>query len=152
MLKTKKHCRFSMQAACSLGMLYAFTADVVPASPLDLSGSVGYNYRQLVDPDGHDTISNQVRGILNARTYLWQPWLATLDTTISATQDATDFDDKQSTTDSTLLTGDLDLRILPQSSTPFSLAIATVIAVSIPLAFRIPSLRLDRTLRRGDCL
>lgn len=91
------------------------------AAPLDLSGNVGYNYRQLVDPDGRDTISNQVRAMLNAHAYLWQPWLATLDSTISATQDATEYDDKSNTTDTTLFTGDVDFKLLPQSSTPFSL-------------------------------
>ncbi len=87
---------------------------------VDLSGSVGYTFRSLSSSGDDDTVSNQLRGTLNARSYLWQPWFATVDAHVAMTQDNTEFGDN-TTNETTILTGDLDLNVMPKSRAPFQL-------------------------------
>ncbi len=86
----------------------------------DVSGNVGYTYRALKGTDDGDTTSNQGVGAVNVKSYLWQPWAATLDAGLRYTYDKTDFD-RGGNNEGTILTGDLNLGILPRSRTPFSL-------------------------------
>ncbi|MBK8161771.1 MAG: hypothetical protein IPK65_01045 [Gammaproteobacteria bacterium] len=88
---------------------------------LDLSGSVGYALRTLRGSSSLDTTSNQLRGVVNARSYIWQPWFATADASLRFTQDSSDYDGGASSTDTSIVSGDLDLNVLSQSRTPFSL-------------------------------
>ena len=87
----------------------------------DLSGSLGYTYRSLSSSSDGDTVSNQLRGTINGRSYLWQPWFATADASLTMTQDGTEFSDS-STNETTIVTGDLNLNVLPRSRTPFQLS------------------------------
>ena len=91
---------------------------------IDLSGSLGYTYRSLSSSSDDDTVSNQVRGTLNARSYIWQPWFATADAHVAMTQDNTEFGDN-STNKTTIVTGDLDLNVMPRSRAPFQLTYRT---------------------------
>ncbi len=86
----------------------------------DVSGNVGYTYRALKGAANGDTTSNQGMGALNIKSYLWQPWAATVDAGLRYTYDQTDFQGGGENTGS-ILTGDLNLGILSQSRTPFSL-------------------------------
>src|SRR3972149_2610402 len=70
----------------------------------DLSGSLGYTYRSLSSSSDGDTVSNQLRGTINGRSYLWQPWFATAGGSLTVTQDGTEFSDS-STNENTLVTG-----------------------------------------------
>jgi hypothetical protein len=88
---------------------------------IDLSGSVGYTLRTLTGSSSIDTTSNQLRGVVNARTYLWQPWFATADASLRLTQDSTDYEGGGASTDTSIVSGDLNLNVLSQSRTPFSL-------------------------------
>jgi hypothetical protein len=88
---------------------------------LDLSGSVGYALRTITGSSDLDTTSNQLRGVVNARSYIWQPWFATADASLRFTRDSTDFEGGGASTNTTILGGDLDLNVLAQSRTPFSL-------------------------------
>jgi hypothetical protein len=88
---------------------------------LDVSGSVGYALRSLSGSSDLDTTSNQLRGVVNARSYIWQPWFATADASLRFTQDSTDFEGGGSSTDTSIVSGDLNLNALSQSRTPFSL-------------------------------
>ena len=90
---------------------------------IDWSGNVGYTYRSLTNSENptNDTVSNQVRGTLNASTYIWQPWFAMTQANITMTQDDTQFDNNTGSL-TTIVTGDLDLGILPRSRTPFQLS------------------------------
>jgi len=91
---------------------------------VDLSGSLGYTYRSLSSSGDDDTVSNQLRGTLNARSYIWQPWFATADANVAMTQDNTEFGDN-STNETTIVTGDLNLNVLPKSRAPFQLSYRT---------------------------
>jgi hypothetical protein len=88
---------------------------------LDLSGSVGYALRNLSGSSSTDTTSNQLRGVVNARSYIWQPWFATADASLRFTRDSSDFEGGGASTDTSILSGDLNLNVLSQSRTPFSL-------------------------------
>ncbi len=95
------------------------------AAPVDLSGEVGYAYRMLKG-DTEETVSNQMRGAIQGKSYLWQPWIATLDVGVRLTQDETSYrlDSNPNVNDSssTLLTGDLNLNVIPQSRYPISIS------------------------------
>lgn len=86
----------------------------------DVSGNIGYTYRALKGAANGDTTSNQGVGAINLKSYLWQPWAATVDAGLRYTYDQTDFEGGGDNTGS-ILTGDLNLGILSQSRTPFSL-------------------------------
>jgi len=88
---------------------------------LDLSGSVGYVLRSLSGSSSTDTTSNQLRGVVNARSYIWQPWFATADASLRLTRDSSDFEGGDASTDTSIVSGDLNLNVLSQSRTPFSL-------------------------------
>ena len=89
-----------------------------------LSGSVGYNYRALDGDDGASSVSHQALGSLFASSYLGKPWIGTADLSLTGTMNTSSSDSSQgasSDTDSTILTGSLNLNILPQSRAPLSL-------------------------------
>lgn len=88
---------------------------------LDLSGSLGYALRSLSGSSSMDTTSNQLRGAVNARGSIWQPWFATADASLRFTQDSTDYEGGGASTDTSIVSGDLNLNVLSQSRTPFSL-------------------------------
>lgn len=87
----------------------------------DVSGSVGYTFRSIMGSDNSDAHSNQLRAALNAQGYLWEPWFANLSAGLRATQDVSSYDAGASSR-TTILGLDLDLNVLPQSRTPFSLS------------------------------
>ncbi len=87
----------------------------------DVSGNVGYTYRSLKKNHDEDTVSNQVQGAVNIKSFLWRPWFATADVGLRFTRDQSDFGNASSTK-STFLTGDLNLSVLGQSRTPFTLS------------------------------
>lgn len=89
---------------------------------VDVSGSVGYALRSLSGSSNLDTTSNQLRGVVNARSYIWQPWFATADASLRFTRDSSDYEGGGASTDTSILSGDLDLNVLAQSRTPFSLS------------------------------
>ncbi len=103
---------------------------------VDVSGSVGYTYRAITGSSNSDASSNQLRAAINAQSYIWQPWFATLTAGVRLTQDSTDYKGANTSTETTVLTGDLDLNVLSQSKTPFSLSYRTsdsrVDTVSLP--------------------
>lgn len=109
------------RVAAVIAMLWA-SPSLAVVGPLDLSGSVGYALRALAGSSNSDTTSNQLRGTINARTYLWRPWFATANAGLRLTQDSTDFEGGGTSSDTTIFTGDLDLNVLPQSRSPFSLS------------------------------
>ncbi len=89
---------------------------------VDVSGSVGYALRSLSGSSNLDTTSNQLRGVVNARSYIWQPWFATADASLRFTQDSSDYEGSGASTDTSIVSGDVDLNVLAQSRTPFSLS------------------------------
>jgi len=96
------------------------------AAPVNLSGDVGYAYRSLKS-DTEETISNQLRGAIRGRSYLVQPWIATVDGALRMTQDKTDYNlvSNANVNDSTttLTTGEFNLNVIPQSRFPLSLSL-----------------------------
>lgn len=98
----------------------------VMASPVDMSGSVGYSYRSL-NTDLSDSTSNQLLGILRASSYIWQPWFATAEGGVTMALDNSDLSDSQNgirsaTSKSKVFSGDAVLNVLPESQTPFRLS------------------------------
>lgn len=110
---------FRGMVAGAVATLWALPSHAVEL--LDVSGSVGYTLRALTGSSDIDTTSNQLRGVINARSYIWQPWFATADAGLRLTQDSTDYKGGDTSTDTTIVSGDLDLNVLSQSRTPFSL-------------------------------
>ena len=98
----------------------------VMASPVDMSGSVGYSYRSL-NTDLSDSTSNQLLGILRASSYIWQPWFATAEGGVTMALDNSDLSDshngiRSASSESKVFSGDAVLNVLPQSQTPFRLS------------------------------
>ena len=86
----------------------------------DASGNLGYTFRALDNTGQEDTVSNQLQGGLNLKGYLGRPWLATADAGLRFTWDKSEFEGASSNK-STILTGNLNLSVLPRSRTPFLL-------------------------------
>ncbi len=95
---------------------------VARALPVDVSGSVGYSFRSL-STDTTDATSNQLLGNLRLRSYIWQPWFATVEGGATLAKDNSDLDDGSASTSTTsdVYSGDLMLNVLPDSRTPFRL-------------------------------
>jgi len=89
-------------------------------APVETSGDIGYSYRTLISGQVGDSTSHQGRVSVKARTWLWQPWLATVDLGFRGTYDKSSTEHSGGSTDNTatIKTGDLNLGILPQSRTP----------------------------------
>lgn len=108
----------------ALSVSQLLRADATQPAPLELGGDIGYTYRSLTSDVAGDSFSNQLRGGVTAKTWLWQPWLVTLDLGMRGTVDKSQTDHVGVTTRNTarILTGDLNLGILPQSRTPLSIS------------------------------
>lgn len=109
-------------------MLYAVAAALWGAQAVaavtltDVSGSVGYTFRSITGSTASDARSNQLRASINGQGYLWEPWFANISAGLRATQDSTRFSAAGASTRTTILGADLDLSVLSQSRTPFSLS------------------------------
>ncbi|MCF6323560.1 MAG: hypothetical protein L3J89_04425 [Gammaproteobacteria bacterium] len=107
----------------SVAMLCPLAAPL--AAPVDLSGDVGYAYR-LMKGDNSETVSNQLRGSIRGRSYLGQPWIATVDVGLRFTEDRANYSLTSSAhvdgSDTKLVTGDLSLNVIPQSRFPISIS------------------------------
>jgi len=99
-------------------------AEATQQAPIEVSGDLGYTFRSLTSDVTGDSLSHQLRGGVNAKTWLWQPWLVTVDLGLRGTFDDSQTDNVGVTTSHTaqILTGDLNLGILPQSRTPLSIS------------------------------
>lgn len=102
----------------------------VSLGPAELSGSVGYSYRLLSGVNDADTTSHQWLATLRASSYVWQPWFATTEGGVTFAQDSTEFggasdpgafDAGLKDNETTLVSGEFNLNVLPQSKTPFGL-------------------------------
>ncbi len=107
------------------GLALVALVSVCPAAralPVDVSGSVGYSFRSL-STDTTDATSNQLLGNLRLRSYIWQPWFATVEGGATLAKDSSDLDDGNASTSTTsdVYSGDLMLNVLPDSRTPFRL-------------------------------
>lgn len=89
--------------------------------PVDVSGSIGYNFRSLKGPAGRDTVDNQALGTLNLSSYIWRPWLATTQLRLTGTFDNSNYNQDSARANSKIITGQLLLNALPRSRTPFQL-------------------------------
>lgn len=92
------------------------------ALPVDVSGSVGYSFRSF-DTDMSNAVSNQLLGNIYLRSYIWQPWFATVEGGLTLTQDNANVDNGENRIEMTsnIVTGDVALNVLPESRTPFRL-------------------------------
>jgi hypothetical protein len=122
-----RHVRLLPVAVAAQMLLFAaqpVAAEDMLRAPIDVNGDLGYTFRSLSSDVAGDSYSNQLRGGVNASTWLWQPWLATVDLGIRGTFDDSKTEHVGVTTSHTaqILTGDLNLGILPQSRTPLSIS------------------------------
>ncbi len=108
-----------------LSVLPLLSAAAVEAAlgPIDLSGHIGYNMRQLSYASGSETSSQQLVGTANVATYIGEPWLALTNLSVTVTQDSSEFEELagSGSHSSQILTGEYGLNLLPQSRTPFNL-------------------------------
>ena len=116
--------KFVAQAALVSSGLFSAVHAVAAESfmgPVELNGHLGYYYRAYSEDGGSENLSHQLGGTINASTFFGEPWLATSYLSLSLTQDSSESNSTTSSTtsDSSLMTGDLGLNILPQSKTPF---------------------------------
>ena len=88
-------------------------------APVETSGDIGYSYRSLISDQVGNSHSHQGRVSFKLRTWLWQPWMATVDLGLRGTLDLSATEHTGTSTDNTatIKTGDLNLGILPQSRT-----------------------------------
>ncbi len=105
-------------------------AFAVSLGTAEVSGSVGYSYRWLSGDNDVDTTSHQWLASVRASSYIWQPWFATAEGGVTFAQDSTDFgsvsdpgmaDGGIADNEATIVTGEFNLNVLPQSKTPFGL-------------------------------
>lgn len=115
-----------MGLACVVG-LQSTAVWAVQYGPLNVAGSLGYNFRFLDGSTNQQTISNHAVGSLYANTYIWKPWLATSDAGATLALDHSSVKDNdpgngsgELTTNSAITTGNFNLNLLPQSRTPFN--------------------------------
>lgn len=121
----RKYISLCVLLAC--GVLVARGGSAAEWASPTWSGSVGYNYRSLQGDAGAESTSHQGLGSLSVNSYLWRPWVGTMDlsTTVATNATTTEGKDAGSTeADSRILTGDLNLNILPQSRAPLNLRYA----------------------------
>ena len=102
----------------------------VSLGPAELSGSVGYSYRWLSGVNNTDATSHQWLATVRASSYVWRPWFATAEGGMTFAQDSTAFsgasdpsavDAGLKDNETTIVTGEFNLNVLPQSKTPFGL-------------------------------
>ncbi len=89
-----------------------------------VSGSLGYNYRSLTGVDGADSVSHQTLGSLFVNSYIGRPWIGLADLALTGALSGSSSDGSQGDSvdsDSRILTGTLNLNMLPQSRSPFNL-------------------------------
>jgi len=111
--------------------------------PITLSGSLGFNYRTLDGPEGRRTVSRQGLGSLYASSYIYRPWLATTDMALTFAMDGSESRGGKSQeveTKSSIVSGVLNLNILPKSRTPFN------------LRYSVTDTRVDSTALSSDAL
>lgn len=97
-------------------------------APVLVTGSVAYDFRGTRGSDHGSTSSHLVTTNLNARTYIWQPWFATLSGNLALTASTfradpgnADFSAGRESTRTTgeFMTGKARLDVFPQSRFPF---------------------------------
>ncbi len=87
--------------------------------PLDFYGAVGYDYSSVASEGGGSAEGTRVLGSLNARGFLWQPWLATAEGGGTVSFNTNNAPAASSQVD--LLSGHFGLNVLPRSRFPFRL-------------------------------
>ncbi len=92
---------------------------VLLAVPLKLDGNVDYIFTRNENDGGSQSDSSNLVLGFNARTYLWRPWLGTLNVGGVGSIAKTDADTVDS--DTKLLSSRLLLKLLPRSRYPFHL-------------------------------
>lgn len=109
----------------ALGVFYATSAIAIELAPVNWSGSLGYNYRLLDGSAGHHSASRQGTASLFANSYIWRPWFATGDANATFALDSSTSSDERpgnaaayTHSNSSILTGGLNLNVLPQSKSP----------------------------------
>lgn len=121
------HARAIFRAGIRVVLAYALLGPAsVMAVPVDVSGSVGYSYRSLTTEQS-DATSNQLLGIVRASSYLWQPWIATVEGGATLAVDNSDMHEdtdggRSASSSSKVVSGDVVLNVLSQSRTPFRLS------------------------------
>ena len=122
MTRVGRACLSSLASGLLLSIATAGSAAAAVLGPVDVSGYLGYNYRSLSESAGQESVSHQLNGTVNASSYLWQPWLATADSSFTFTQDSSDYSSEQlsNSTSSQILTGNIGLNVFPKSRTPFT--------------------------------
>jgi len=110
--------------AALLAMALPLQAAGLFDAPIETSGDLGYSYRSLDSAVAGESISHQMRGSVKARTWLWEPWLATVDLGFRGTFDESEtiHSGAKTTNSATIMTGDLNLGVLSQSRTPLQVS------------------------------
>ncbi|MDH5470159.1 MAG: hypothetical protein OEX75_06180, partial [Gammaproteobacteria bacterium] len=85
--------------------------------PVRVWGELGYDFRQENFENGNDALENAIITRLNGSTYLYQPWVATIEGGIGLDLRRTERDTVD--TSSNNVTGYGRLRLFPQSRFPF---------------------------------
>lgn len=121
MKRQAKICCFLAGLVCGLPEI-SWSLDT---GPVILSGSIGFNYRLLDSSTNQLTTSKQALGTLHASSYIWRPWFATTDGSITATMDQSDYEQDEyigtTSSESQIVTGNFSFNMLPQSRAPFTL-------------------------------
>jgi hypothetical protein len=85
--------------------------------PVRVWGELGYDFRQENFENGNDTLENAIIARLNGSTYLYQPWIATIEGGIGLDLRRTERDTVDTSSDN--ITGYGRLRLFPRSRFPF---------------------------------
>ncbi|MEO5373989.1 MAG: hypothetical protein H7840_06860 [Alphaproteobacteria bacterium] len=96
--------------------------DVLP--PVSLSGSLSYSVTQSRSPRGDSTLNQGTNFTVDPNTYIYEPWLATVTSTINVSmnsQGSQSIASGQSLATTDTVTGSVMINVLPQSEYPVDL-------------------------------
>lgn len=85
-------------------------------APVSFGGSLGYTYRVLDRPGAETTTGNLLSLDLGGRSYLYRPWISTLDAGLTLTKDGSATGPVEQSND--LITGRINMNVIPKSPFP----------------------------------
>ena len=103
--------------AVSMAMLLTSVSVGSERHPIRVWGELGYDFRHENFDNGGDTLEHALIADLNASTYIYEPWIATIEGGVGAVIRTVERDDGDNDNDS--YTGYGRLRLMPLSRFPF---------------------------------
>ncbi len=103
------------------GTLFTTSGEVsglgLGAYPIDLSGSLGMRFREIMPDAGEDSFQQAYTGELIARSYLWEPWFGNWKGRLSSSWEQ---NERTNTTENAIFSGAGEVNLFHLSRFPFT--------------------------------